>query len=60
MNADKQKRLEADGWKFGSAAEFLEFTAEEEAQIENKLMSREQPLNKCFATEECDDEFGSR
>ncbi len=60
MNAGKRKRLEADGWKFGSVAEFLELTAEEEAQIENKLMSREQQLNKCFATEECDDEFDSR
>lgn len=52
-------RLEADGWKFGSAAEFLELTAEEKAQIENKPMSREQLLNKGSAKEEYKDDFSS-
>ena len=37
MNSDKRKRLEAAGWKFGSAAEFLKLTPEEEAYIDLKL-----------------------
>ena len=37
MNAAKQKRLEAAGWKFGNAAEFLGMTPEEEAYVELKL-----------------------
>ncbi len=59
MNADKRKNLEAAGWKFGGAAEFLELTAEEEAQIESKLKSRDRLLNKGSAKEECNDDFSS-
>jgi predicted XRE-type DNA-binding protein len=33
----KQKRLEAHGWRVGSAAEFLELSAEEAAFVETKL-----------------------
>lgn len=37
MNNTKKKRLEANGWKVGSAAEFLKLSAEEAAYIELKL-----------------------
>ena len=37
MNAEKQKRLETAGWRFGNAADFLGLTAEEEAYVELKL-----------------------
>lgn len=37
MRQDKQKKLEAQGWKVGSAADFLALTPEEEAYIELKL-----------------------
>ena len=37
MRADKRRKLEAAGWKTGSAAEFLELTSEEAAYIEMKL-----------------------
>ena len=37
MNAQKRKRLEAAGWKFGSAQEFLGLSDEDVAFIEVKL-----------------------
>jgi ribosome-binding protein aMBF1 (putative translation factor) len=37
MNRSRQKRLKSLGWKFGSAAEFLGLTAEEDAFIEIKV-----------------------
>ena len=37
MDKAKRKRLEAKGWKVGSAADFLGLTPEEEALIEIKL-----------------------
>ena len=37
MDARKRKRLEAAGWKTGSAADFLELTAEEAALVEMRL-----------------------
>jgi len=37
MNAKKRKKLEAAGWKIGTAAEFLGLSAAEEAFIELKL-----------------------
>jgi predicted XRE-type DNA-binding protein len=37
MKARKRHRLEKAGWKLGSAKEFLDLTAEEEAVIELKL-----------------------
>jgi hypothetical protein len=42
MKNDKRGRLEAYGWRVGSAAEFLELTPEEAAFIETKLA-----LSKC-------------
>ena len=37
MKNTKRARLEAHGWRVGSAAEFLELTAEEAAFVETKL-----------------------
>ena len=37
MNAAKRKRLEAAGWKFGTAAEFLNLSPAENAYVEMKL-----------------------
>ncbi len=37
MNKTKQEILEKNGWKVGSAADFLEMTSEEEAYIDLKL-----------------------
>ena len=37
MREAKQKRLRAKGWRIGSAAEFLDLSAEEETYIELKL-----------------------
>lgn len=37
MKSSKRARLEARGWRIGSAAEYLELTAEEAAFVETKL-----------------------
>ena len=37
MKASKRKKLEADGWKVGSTAEFLELTDAEEMLVNMKL-----------------------
>jgi hypothetical protein len=37
MNKGKKKRLEAKGWKFGSAADFLELTPEDATYVELRL-----------------------
>jgi DNA-binding XRE family transcriptional regulator len=37
MKATKRRRLEAAGWRFGEAANFLELTPEESALVEIKL-----------------------
>jgi predicted XRE-type DNA-binding protein len=37
MHSNKKRRLEAKGWKVGSAKDFLELSPEEEAYIEIKL-----------------------
>src|SRR5512136_115014 len=37
MRSSKRKRLEAKGWKVGSAKEFLGLSSQEEAYIEIKL-----------------------
>jgi DNA-binding XRE family transcriptional regulator len=37
MNKAKQKRLEKQGWKVGSADEFLELNPQESAYVELKL-----------------------
>jgi hypothetical protein len=37
MGPAKQSALEADGWHFGTVAEFLGLTPEEEAEVERRL-----------------------
>ena len=37
MKKRKRARLEAQGWRFGSAADFLELTSEEAAFVETKI-----------------------
>ena len=37
MKKSKQARLQAKGWRFGSAADFLELTDEEASFVETKL-----------------------
>ena len=37
MKQSKRKKLEAKGWKIGTAADFLELAPEEEAFIEMKM-----------------------
>ena len=37
MREDKKRRLEAKGWKVGSAKEFLQLTNEESAYIDLKM-----------------------
>ncbi len=37
MNTARKKRLEAKGWKIGTAREFLNLSAEEAAYVELKL-----------------------
>lgn len=46
MEKTKRKRLEAKGWKVGSAAEFLELSPEEARYIELKLALSEH-LRRC-------------
>jgi len=46
MNARKRKRLQASGWKVGSAREFLGLSDEEAAFVELKLTLSES-LKKC-------------
>ena len=38
MDDDKRKRLEAAGWKIGSAYDFLELTDEEASRVELELI----------------------
>lgn len=38
MDAKKRQALEAAGWKFGDASDFLELTAEERQIVEFRLM----------------------
>lgn len=37
MNTTKRKRLDAKGWKFGKASDFLNLSPEEAAYVEVKL-----------------------
>ncbi len=41
MDEEKRKRLEAKGWRVGTAAEFLGLTPEDEAWIEMKRALRD-------------------
>jgi ribosome-binding protein aMBF1 (putative translation factor) len=45
MKTSKRARLEAHGWRVGSAADFLELTPEEAAFVETKLA-----LSQCLRT----------
>lgn len=38
MNSSKKKRLERNGWRVGSTAEFLNHSSEEAAYVELKLV----------------------
>lgn len=38
METEKQKRLEAAGWKVGNVADFLDLTSEESTIVEMRLM----------------------
>jgi hypothetical protein len=38
METEKQKRLEAAGWKIGTVADFLDLTSEESTIVEMRLM----------------------
>jgi len=40
MDKSKKKRLKEAGWRVGSASEFLQLSAEEQALIELKLAWR--------------------
>jgi hypothetical protein len=50
MRDEKRRRLEAKGWKFGSAKDFLGLSTEEEAYVELKILLarslREQRLQR--------------
>ena len=46
MRSNKRKRLEAKGWKVGSAKEFLGLSSQEEAYIEIKLRLAESLRNQ--------------
>jgi len=46
MHSNKRKRLEAKGWKVGSAKEFLGLSFQEEAYIEIKLKLAESLRNE--------------
>lgn len=46
MRSSKRKRLEAKGWKIGSAKEFLGLSSQEEAYIEIKLRLAESLRNQ--------------
>jgi predicted XRE-type DNA-binding protein len=46
MHSSKRKRLEAKGWKVGSAREFLGLSEQEEAYVEIKLRLAESLRNQ--------------
>jgi hypothetical protein len=47
MTEEKKKRLEAEGFKVGSVAEFLGLTPEEQAKIENVIKTNGKPIGVC-------------
>ncbi len=51
MDSTKRQKLEAAGWKVGSATEFLQLSPEEEAIIETRLALRKYPTNQPKGTE---------
>jgi hypothetical protein len=46
MRAEKKRRLEAAGWRVGSAEEFLGLTAEEATLVELRLTRRSPPKGR--------------
>jgi hypothetical protein len=49
MNFDKQKRLEANGWKVGSAEEFLRLTDEEKKIVDNNYLLSQVKVSRIAA-----------
>ena len=47
MNDDKKKKLEAQGFKVGSVAEFLDLTPEEQSLINNVIIRHGKPIGIC-------------
>ncbi len=47
MTEEKKKRLEAEGFKVGSVAEFLGLTPEEQTKIENVIKTNGKPIGVC-------------
>ncbi len=47
MTDDKKKRLEEAGFRVGSIAEFLGLTPEEQAKIENMIVTHGKPIGVC-------------
>lgn len=37
MNKEKRARLDANGWRYGAATDFLKLTSEDVASVERKL-----------------------
>lgn len=47
MNDDKKKKLQAQGFKVGSVAEFLDLTPEEQSLINNVIIRHCKPIGIC-------------
>ena len=47
MNDDKKKKLQAQGFKVGSVAEFLDLTPEEQSLINNVIIRHGKPIGIC-------------
>jgi len=47
MDDEKEKRLEATGFRIGTIAEFLDLTLEEQAKIENVIIRHGKPIGFC-------------
>ena len=47
MNDDKKKKLQAQGFKIGSVAEFLDLTPEEQSLINNVIIRHGKPIGIC-------------
>ena len=47
MTDDKKNRLEQSGFRVGTIAEFLDLTAEEQAQIQNIIIRNGKPIGVC-------------
>ena len=47
MTEEKKERLEADGFRIGTVAEFLNLTPEEQAKIDNAIIRNGKPIGVC-------------